>query len=164
MSEFAVVAVVVRHSSTMKGNMLEWDVIIILRSVKSNRIESSSWPTVLAVERSSICIRKVASIIYSKAGRCAPGRLLMAMTHFTHLFIFDRGPSNGGVDIRSWIRRTDDIGSSVVRELRGVLCEERPRMIGILVGPRVRSFSSDAIRTALPYHINRSIPSSYNSS
>ncbi|CAG8640734.1 6083_t:CDS:2, partial [Ambispora leptoticha] len=72
------------------------------------------------------------------------------------------GPNDGGVDIRSSIcaqfndiplafqckNWDDQIGPHVVRELRGVVCEERPGTIGILVGPCVEDFSSDAVDTA----------------
>ncbi|CAG8678940.1 15553_t:CDS:2 [Cetraspora pellucida] len=132
MPESVAVAVVIRYSSSLKGKILEWDVIEILKysGVKSNRM---------------------------KALR---GQLVRQLNVL--LFVSEKGPNDGGVDIRSSIctqvndiplvfqckNWDDQIGPHVVRELRGVVCEERSGTVGILVGPYVEIFSDAAVEAA----------------
>ncbi|CAG8738484.1 46038_t:CDS:2 [Gigaspora margarita] len=73
------IRVVIKYSTVMLGNILEWDVISELKSIGFRRkIESSSWPTILIVERSSLsvidvpednigplCVREALSILES---------------------------------------------------------------------------------------------------
>ncbi|CAG8701230.1 10925_t:CDS:2, partial [Cetraspora pellucida] len=116
--------------------------------VKSIRIESASWPPLYDGERSSVQYSGVRSLIDNDDDA------------FTHFLFIDRGRNDGGVDIiceavfnvnlhliQKIILIESNIGPSVVRELRGAVCQRDLGTIGILVSPRL-NFTEFAVNEA----------------
>ncbi|CAG8684045.1 3880_t:CDS:2 [Cetraspora pellucida] len=118
MPETEVVAVVIEHSFYIKRRIFEVDVVELLKSlgvnVKHVGIESASWPPLYDGERSSVRYTLI-------TGSTSPGR------------------NDGGIDIIGEIGEVtilfqcknwdNPIGSSVVREMRGVVCQENPETV-----------------------------------
>ncbi|CAG8589136.1 15507_t:CDS:2 [Cetraspora pellucida] len=135
MSESVAVAVMIKYSSYIKGKIFEIDVVELLKSVKSIRIESASWPPLYDGERSSVRYTLITE-------GTSPRR------------------NDGGVDIiceagfnvnlhliQKIILIESNIGPSVVRELRGAICQRDLGTIGILVSPRL-NFTEFAVNEA----------------